>query len=129
MDIVASQQRELPETLQNIPAELPGVVCEQSVRRGKKQHVYYARFWRKDGRLHKQYVRKADVEAVRAACVARQERNRQRAKIRAMMVEAFGAAAVSEQRRQINAMIRNAVGNNMPPNQMRTLLYRQRNRR
>ncbi len=124
MDIVASQQRELPETLQNIPAELPGVVCEQSVQRGNKQHVYYARFWRKDGRLHKQYVRKADVEAVQAACAARQERERQRAKARGMMVAAFGAVAVSEQRRQVNAMIRDAVGDNMTPNQLRKMLYR-----
>jgi len=124
VNAIASPRRDLPETLQNIPAELPGVVCEQSVRRGNKQHVYYARFWREDGQLRKQYVRKADVEAVRAACAARREREGERIKTCALMVAAFGAAAVSEQRRQVNAMIRDAVGDNMTANQLRKVLYR-----
>ena len=118
------QQTELPETLQNIPAELPGVVCEQSVRRGNKQHVYYARFWREDGRLHKQYVRKADVEAVRAACAARREREAERTKTRALIVAAFGEEALRESQRQIRATLREAVGDNLTPNQLRKLLYR-----
>jgi hypothetical protein len=64
------------------------------------------------------------VEAVRAACAARQERRRQRAKARALIVDAFGAAVVAEQQRQINAMIRDAVGDNLTPNQVRKVLYR-----
>jgi len=75
----------LPETLQNVPAELPCVVCEQSVRRGNESHVYHARFWREAERM----------------------------KMRALMVAAFGAAAVEAQRRQIRQMIRDAVGNNV----------------
>ncbi len=110
----------LHEALQNIPATLPGVVCVQYVTRGKKRHAYYARFWRERGKLHKQYVRRADVEAVRAACAARQERETARREVRAKMVEAFGAAAVNAQRRAIRAMIRDAVGDNTPA------AYRQR---
>lgn len=101
------------EPLQNIPATLPGVVCVQYVTRGKKRHAYHARFWRERGKLRKQYIRKADVEAVRAACEARRERERERMKTRALMVAAFGAAAVEAQRRQIRQMIRDAVGDNV----------------
>jgi len=61
----------LHEPLQNIPAMLPGVVCVQYVTRGKKRHAYHARFWRERGKLRKQYIRKCDVEGVRAACEAR----------------------------------------------------------
>jgi len=100
------------EALQNIPAELPGVVCVQYVTRGKKRHAYHARFWRERGRLRKQYIRKCDVETVRAACEARRERERERIKTRALMVAAFGAA-VEAQRRQIRQMIRDAVGDNV----------------
>lgn len=61
---------------------LSGVVLEQMVRCGKANcrcadggplhGPYYYRFWRdkRDGRLRKAYVRKADAEAVRAACAA-----------------------------------------------------------
>ena len=104
----------LHEPLQNIPAMLPGVVCVQYVTRGKKRHAYHARFWRERGKLRKQYIRKADIEAVRAACAARRERERERMKTRALMVAAFGAAAVEAQRRQIRQMIRDAVGDNVP---------------
>ncbi len=108
VDTVSSQP------LQNIPATLPGVVCVQYVVRGNKQHAYYARFWRERGKLRKQYVRKADVEAVRAACAARQERTQERKKFHALIVAAFGERAVRAQKREIRAMIADAVGNNRP---------------
>ena len=70
----------LPKT---IPDKLPGAVCAQYVRcgkpdckcaRGELHGPYWYRFWREDGcKLHKQYVRKADLEAVRAACAAYRE--------------------------------------------------------
>jgi hypothetical protein len=56
--------------LHNIPATLPGAICVQWVRRGNKWYQCHARFWREGGRLRKQYVRQADVEAVTAACAA-----------------------------------------------------------
>ena len=64
--------------LHNIPATLPGAVCVQRVRRGNQWYQCHARFWREGGRLRKQYVRQADVEAVTAACAAwrAQERDR-----------------------------------------------------
>jgi hypothetical protein len=58
-----------PETLPN-SSELTGSVCVQWRRSGGKLRPYYYRFWREYGRLRKQYVRLADVESVRAACVA-----------------------------------------------------------
>lgn len=110
----------LHDTLQNTDATLPGVVCVQYVVRGNKRHEYHARFWREGGKLRKQYIRKADVERVRAACAARQECEAGHKRFRALMVDAFGAAAVNAQRRAIRAMIREAVGDNRPA------AYRQR---
>ena len=65
-----------PETL---PKTLPGVVCVQRVRCGKpgcrcargQPHVAFYRFWREGGKLRKSYVKRSDLEAVRAACEAR----------------------------------------------------------
>jgi Family of unknown function (DUF6788) len=66
----------------DIPDRLPGAVCKQYVKcgtpncrctRGELHGPYWYRFWRNDeGKLHRQYVRKADLERVRAACAARQ---------------------------------------------------------
>lgn len=65
-----------------IPDKLPGVVCAQYIRcgkpncrcaRGELHGPFYYRFWRDhNGRQHKVYVRKADLEKVRNACEARQ---------------------------------------------------------
>lgn len=74
----------LPKT---IPDRLPGTVLPQYVRCGKPNckcacgelhGPYWYRFWHEYGhKLRKQYVRKADLEAVRTACAAYQEENRQ----------------------------------------------------
>ena len=62
-----------------LPKMLPGAVCKQWVRCGRsncrcsreKLHgPYYYRFWREGGRLRKQYVKRSDVEKVRASCQA-----------------------------------------------------------
>ena len=67
----------LPKT---IPAELPGAVCQQWVKcgkpncrcaRGELHGPYWYRCWRDAlGSCRKEYVRPADLEAVRAACAA-----------------------------------------------------------
>jgi len=72
--------------LPKIPEKLAGTVQPQFVRCGKANcrcangelhGPYFYRFWRDSyGRLRKQYVRKADVEAVRTACQAAQEDTR-----------------------------------------------------
>ena len=82
-----------------IPDKLPGVVCAQYIRCGKPNcrcahgelhGPYWYRFWRdRHGRLHKEYVRKADVDVVRAACEARREEERE-----ALRVLANGPRAV-----------------------------------
>lgn len=63
-----------------IPDKLPGTVIPQYVRcgkpncrcaRGDLHGPYWYRFWREDPYvLHKEYVREADLEQVRAACEA-----------------------------------------------------------
>jgi len=75
-------------------------------------------------RLHKQYVRKADVETVRAACAARQTAEREHRERRGHIPPGISRYEWDEQRRQINRTIRDAVGNNMTLNQLRKLLYR-----
>lgn len=73
-----------------LPKTLLGVVLPQRVRCGKPRcrcasgnledlhGPYYYRFWRQDGKLRKQYLRKADAELVRAACMQRQIEERRR---------------------------------------------------
>ncbi len=62
---------------ETLPKMLPGAVIPQYVRcgkylcrcsRGELHGPYYYRFWRVDGRLHKAYVRPAELACVRAAC-------------------------------------------------------------
>ena len=61
---------------------LSGAVCTQWIRcdrpgcrcaRGELHGRYYACFWRENGRLRKQYVKRRDVEQVRAQCQARRQ--------------------------------------------------------
>ena len=73
------------ETPDPLPKTLPGVVCAQQVRCGKPGcrcargpgHLAFYRFWREGGRLRKAYVRRADLESVRAACDARRREHRE----------------------------------------------------
>lgn len=68
-----------------LPKMLPGAVCEQWVRcgkancrcaRGERHGPYFFRFWREDGRLRKEYIKRRDVERVRAECEARRSEQR-----------------------------------------------------
>ena len=67
---------EFPDPL---PKTLPGAVCVQRVRCGKPgcrcsrghAHPAFYRFWREGGRQRKRYVKRSDLDAVRAACEAR----------------------------------------------------------
>jgi len=62
------------KTAKPLPNMLPGAVCAQWRERGGKRYgPYYFRFWREGGRLHKQYIKREDVDAVRAACVRHRE--------------------------------------------------------
>ena len=66
----------LPKTgsirLQRVCCGKPGCRCARGQR-----HVASYLFWREGGRLHKRYVPVAEVAAVRAACAARREQERQ----------------------------------------------------
>src|SRR5688500_11932577 len=63
-----------------------GAVCIRWVRCGKpncrcmqdgpRHGPYFARYWWRDGRRHKRYVRQVDVEAVAAACADRRATER-----------------------------------------------------
>lgn len=64
---------------ETLPNRLPGAVCEQwRERDGKRYGPYYCRCWREGGRLHKQYVKRDDVDAVRAACQRHREEQQAR---------------------------------------------------
>ena len=69
------------KSAQTLPKTLPGTVCKQYVRCGKPNcHCakakslhgpYFYRFYRTEGRLRKQYVRREDEPRIRAACAGR----------------------------------------------------------
>ncbi len=70
----------------SLPKMLPGSVCVQWKRCGRSgckcmtgalHGPYYYRFWREDGRLCKAYVKRSDVQVIRAACAAEREDRRQ----------------------------------------------------
>ena len=73
------------KTPEALPKTLPGAVCAQRVRCGKPGcrcsrglgHTAYYRFWREGGRQRKRYVKRADLDAVRAACEARRQARRE----------------------------------------------------
>jgi hypothetical protein len=74
------------ETAGPLPKTLPGAVCAQWVRcgrpgcrcaRGALHGPYFYRFWRDAGRLRKQYIRRPDVDRVRAQCQARRQGRQQ----------------------------------------------------
>lgn len=91
------------------PEALPGSLHVQRVRCGKlncrcargQLHTAHYRFWREGGRLRKAYVRRAEVEAVRAAC---EEWRRDNAVLRSITDSADG----DRQRAQTRAMLRGA---------------------
>jgi len=76
---------------------LPGSVCRQYIRCGRSNckcangmlhGPYYYRFWYVGGRLHKSYVKKADIGAILAACSAyKQEQRALRLQMRVFMDE------------------------------------------
>src|SRR5262245_7945046 len=87
---------------ESLPKMLPGVVCEQWTRcgrgncrcvSGRPHGPYHYRFWREGGKLRKAYVRRADVDHVRAQCRARQANRR-------------ALAAAWQQWRQLNALVK-----------------------
>src|SRR5262249_30221848 len=74
-------------SLESLHKMLPGVVLRQWVRcgrpncrcaRGQLHGPYFYRFGHEGGRLRKEYVRRRDVDQVRARCEARQQYRKER---------------------------------------------------
>lgn len=56
-----------------------GAVCVQyRDYKGKRLGPYYFLMWRERGKLRKRYIKRGDVEAVRAACAAHRDERRRR---------------------------------------------------
>ena len=80
-------QTETAKTLDKIlPVTLPGAVCVQwrtcgktgcRCTSGQKHGPYYYRCWRAGGKLNMQYIKRAEVAAVQAACKQRQMKERE----------------------------------------------------
>ncbi len=76
LDAAATRTKRL-KNQKPLPKMLPGAVCEQWERcgkpgckcaRGERHGPYFYRFWRENGRLRRAYVKREDVDAIRAAC-------------------------------------------------------------
>jgi hypothetical protein len=90
----------LPQTRPGEVAVADGAICPQMVRcgksgckcaRGELHGPYYYRFTRDQyGRLHKQYVRRSEVEAWRELCAQRREWLWERAAMRALCRRVVG---------------------------------------
>jgi hypothetical protein len=101
---LATDQESLPKTL-------PGVVCRQMVKCGKPNcrcargilHQTYYRFWREQGKLKKTYVRCADLEATREACLRWKEAD-------AMIGGILNRPAAQETKAEQRAILRSALG-------------------
>jgi len=76
------------KTTKPLPNTLPGAVCAQWRERGGTRYgPYYFRFWREGGRLHKEYIKREDVDAVREACVRHREEQQERRRNHAELMQ------------------------------------------
>jgi hypothetical protein len=64
---------------------------------GLKHGPYYARYWWRDGRRYKRYVRRQDAAQLAAVCIDRRETERQ---------ERATAEAARQEWREIRALLR-----------------------
>jgi len=124
MDIRATVATELPETLPSTRFGVKGSVCEQwRERNGKRYGPYYCLMWREGGRLRKRYLKPEEVDVVRASCDERRATEREHRARRGKALEGCNQYEWNEQRRYVRQMIRDAVGDSVPPNVLRKMLY------
>jgi hypothetical protein len=78
------------ETQKMLPKTMPGTVHAQFIRcgkpnckcvRGELHGAYYYHFVRVGGRLQKRYLKTWEVEAVKSACLTRQDQRKREIKI------------------------------------------------
>jgi len=125
MDIRATVATELPGTLPNTRYGVKGSVCEQwRERNGKRYGPYYYLMWREGGRLRKRYLKREEADVVRASCDERRATEREHRERRGKALPGVSQYEWDEQRRYTRQTIRDAVGDNASPKQLRKMLYR-----
>jgi len=86
---------------------MPGTVHVQFVRCGKQNcrcrsgrghGPYYYHFWLEAGRLRKRYLKRSEVDTVRAQCAARQQHRREMAESRRSAREVVKLLRILERR-------------------------------
>jgi hypothetical protein len=78
------QMNSQPSALSTQPTPTKGwIIAQYTHYRGKRLGPYYVRCWKVNGKTHKEYIKPADLERVRAACEANRERRRRGIKIAA----------------------------------------------
>lgn len=116
---------ELPETLPNTRFGVKGSVHAQWRERGGKRYgPYYCLMWREGGRLRKRYLKRDEADAVRASCEKRRAIEREHRERGNKPYPGISEYDWQEARRYIREMIRDAVGDNATPQQLRKMLYR-----
>jgi hypothetical protein len=116
---------ELRETLPNTRFGVKGTVVEQwRERNGRRYGPYYCLMWREGGRLRKRYLRREEADAVRASCEQRRAIEREHRERGNTPYPGISEQEWDEQHRYIRQMIRDAVGDNATPQQLRKMLYR-----
>lgn len=114
----------LRETLPNTRFGVKGTVIEQwRERNGKRYGPYYFLMWREDGRLHKRYLKREEADAVRASCEKRRAIEREHRERGNEPYLGISEYEWKEARRYIRQMIRDAIGDNATPQQLRKMLY------
>lgn len=125
MDTNATVAAELPETLPNTRFGVKGTVIEQWRERNEKRYgPYYFLMWREGGRLRKRYLKREEADAVRVACEERRAIEREYRERGGKPYPGISKQEWNEARRYIRQMIRDAVGDNATPQQLRKMLYR-----
>lgn len=125
MGAIGTVATELPETLPNTRFGVKGSVHAQwRERDGVRYGPYYCLMWREGGRLRKRYLQREEADAVRASCDERRATEREHRARGGKPFPGINRYEWDEARRYIRQMIRDAVGDNASPKQLRKMLYR-----
>lgn len=80
--------------------------------------------WREGGRLRKRYLKRDEADAVRVACDKRRAIEREHRERGGKPYPGISEYEWNHARRYIRQMIRDALGDNTTPQQLRKMLYR-----
>src|SRR5437588_12930137 len=125
MGDVATVAAELRGTLPNTRFGVKGTVVQQwRERKGKRYGPYYCLMWCEGGRLRKRYLKRDEMDAVRASCEKRRAIERERRERGNKPYPGISEYEWKEARRYIRQMIRDAMRDNVSPQQLRKIRYR-----